>query len=375
MSSLYNYTVKFPDWRRQFFFLIYPPLTPTTHCPDSWMGKVGVCSFWRRTAMLCNLPFSVFLQHHLQVGPQRGGVRLLCANRCRFRTALGLSYFIWKIGRKLLPCGNTKRARGTFWLPESGTESGQVTSLPWASVVPLGNGTNHSAPARQTVRGLNGMLPIPRCSCWVVVTLSVWLIRVREGTGSADLGVSSNRQWLDCQAAQMWLELSAWFKSTSGSFPEAGANATLMSTHPLMGSQLFLLCALLFAQVSSYTESQWLPTILATPGPGHELSVSLVDPLVNMVFSHYIGILDCSLCFLALFGICYSICLFSFACWRQSITLYPRMALRVFCPSISDYRHVPPCLVYSFLHKEDTQIVITMPLTIVTHWACQHGST
>jgi hypothetical protein len=276
---------------------------------------------------------------------------------------------------KLLPCGNTKRARGTFWLPESGTESGQVTSLPWASVVPLGNGTNHSAPARQTVRGLNGMLPIPRCSCWVVVTLSVWLIRVREGTGSADLGVSSNRQWLDCQAAQMWLELSAWFKSTSGSFPEAGANATLMSTHPLMGSQLFLLCALLFAQVSSYTESQWLPTILATPGPGHELSVSLVDPLVNMVFSHYIGILDCSLCFLALFGICYSICLFSFACWRQSITLYPRMALRVFCPSISDYRHVPPCLVYSFLHKEDTQIVITMPLTIVTHWACQHGST
>lgn len=58
--------------------------------------------------MLCNLPFSVFLQHHLQVGPQRGGVRLLCANRCRFRTALGLSYFIWKIGRNYFPVETPK---------------------------------------------------------------------------------------------------------------------------------------------------------------------------------------------------------------------------------------------------------------------------
>lgn len=54
-----------------------------------------------------------------------------------------------------------------------------------------------------------------------------------------------------------------------------------MSTHPLMGSRHFLLCVLLFAQVSSHTESQWLPTILATPGPGHEMAVSLVEYLLG----------------------------------------------------------------------------------------------
>lgn len=140
-----------------------------------------------------------------------------------------------------------------------------------------------------------------------------------------------------------------------------------MSTYPLTGSQHFLLCALLFAQVSSHTESQWLPTILATPGPGYEAAVNLVEHLVNMAFSQYTGILECFLLSLVLFCICYFICLFSFACWRQSITLYPRMALRVFCLSISDYRRVPPCLVYSFLHEEDTQIVITILLTVVTH--------
>lgn len=41
------------------------------------MGKVGVRSLWRRTALLCNLPFSEFPQHHPHAGSEGGGVRLL----------------------------------------------------------------------------------------------------------------------------------------------------------------------------------------------------------------------------------------------------------------------------------------------------------
>lgn len=127
------------------------------------------------------------------------------------------------------------------------------------------------------------------------------------------------------------------------------------------------LCSPVCPGQQPHAESQWPPPILATPGPGHEVAVSLVEHLINMAFFRFIGIFERSLSFLVLFIWQILLCLFSFACWRQSFPLYPRVALTVFCLSTSDYRHVLPCLVYSFLHRENTQIVITMPLTIVTH--------
>lgn len=140
------------------------------------MGKVGVCSFWRGTAMLCNLPFSEFPQHHPpRWAPERRS-KAAQSQQMQIQTSLGLSFFIWKAGRKSLPRGNTGKAQTAR---ESVTESGQVTSWPSASVVPSGNGANNSFPLPDKVWGVKWGAARSWMSPLTCYSQSVLLLSVR----------------------------------------------------------------------------------------------------------------------------------------------------------------------------------------------------
>lgn len=145
---------------------------------------------------------------------------------------------------------------------------------------------------------------------WSCYSLSVLLLSVGEGVGSADLSVFQHAVtvlpgWSDVAGAVYLIQEHVW------ELPRGRCQCHTDERPSPDGLLAFPALPFPVSQVNSHTESQWFPTVLTRPGPGLGLAVSFVEHLINAAFSHYIGILQCYLFFLS-----YLLCLFCFACWR-----------------------------------------------------------